>query len=522
MGKIFKTFLVALPVVCILAYFYGGRALKLINIGKSDKNSHVHSSYSIQNALKEENVVSVAIIGSGPAGLSAALYVARAGMKAFVFAGPMPCGQLTQTTYIENWPGSEKIMGPELMNDMKKQVVSFGATIIHDTVTNIDFSKWPFSLKTEEGRSFKAMSIILATGATPKTLGIPGEQEFFGKGVTTCAVCDAFFFKNKEVVIAGGGDSAAEMVFELAPYVKKVTMLVRKGSMKAAAAIQKRVFECPNAVVEYHKDLVAIYGSAKECQTHEENTCGCNSSEVCAIDVYDNETKKTERRPIDGVFLSIGHDPNNKLIKGSIDLDEHGCMVMQGRTQQSSIPGVFAAGEIQDPLYRQAIVAAGEGAKAALDAISFLYEIGFTVAIGQKLDQKFNERFSDQKVELERIDQYEELEAVFAKHKGLVLLDFYSDNCPGCIRMLPVLESIAYELGDKIKIVKTNHDDVVDQNCEKHKGSIFRYLWNHYDPAVKVRRLPSLLVFKDGKYMGMNIKIMSKNQLLEYLQPFLS
>ncbi|MCX5923322.1 MAG: FAD-dependent oxidoreductase [Candidatus Dependentiae bacterium] len=408
MGKVFKTFLVVLPVLCIVACFYGRRGSFRASVSKADQNVHAPESYSMQNALKEENVVPVAIIGSGPAGLSAALYVARAGMKAFVFAGPMPCGQLTQTTYIENWPGTEKIMGPELMNDMKKQVVSFGATIIHDTVTSIDFTKWPFSLKTEEGRCFKAMSIILATGATPKTLGIPGEQEFFGKGVTTCAVCDASFFKGKEVVISGGGDSAAEMVFELAPYVKKVTMLVRKGSMKAAAAIQKRVFECPNAVIEFHKELVAIYGSAKDCQKHEENTCGCNSPEVCAIDVYDNETKKTERRPIDGVFLSIGHDPNNKLIKGSIDLDEHGCMVMNGRTQQSSMPGVFAAGEIQDPFYRQAIVAAGEGAKAALDATSFLYDIGFTVAIGQKLDQNFSARFSDLKVELERIDQYEE------------------------------------------------------------------------------------------------------------------
>ncbi len=518
MGRVFKAILIVVPILCFVAWFKYDRILD--RGGCTEKKSNILPDHPMIEALKHENVAPVAIIGSGPAGLASALYVARAGMKAFVFAGPMPCGQLTKTTYIENWPGREKIMGPELMNDMKKQVVSFGATIIHDTITSIDFSSWPFSLKTEDGRSFKAMSIILATGATPKTLNIPGEQEFWGKGVTTCAVCDAFFFKNKEVVIAGGGDSAAEMVFELAPYVSKVTMLVRKGSMRAAVAMQKRVLECPNAVVEYHKEITAIYGTAKPCSTHEENTCGCNAPEVSAIDVYDNNTNTTERRPIDGVFLSIGHDPNNELIKGHIELDEHGCMVMKGRTQESSMPGVFAAGEIQDPSYRQAIVAAGEGAKAALDATSFLYDIGFTVEIGQKLDQKFCERFSDVKFELERIDQMDELEAVFKNNPGLVLVDFYSDNCPGCIRMIPILEAIGYELAGKVKIVKTNHDDVVNQESPKHKNSIFKRLW-WGEPAIKVRRLPSLLVFRDGKYLEMTSRIMNKQQLLEYVQKFL-
>jgi thioredoxin reductase (NADPH) len=191
----------------------------------SKKETPVH--FDLEQAIKLENVVPVAIVGSGPAGLSAALYIARAGMKAFVFGGPTPCGQLTQTTFIENWPGREKVLGVDLMNDVKHQAESFGACIINDTITSTDFSQWPFILKTEEGREFKALSVIIATGAHPKILSVPGEKKFWGKGVTTCAVCDAPFFGGKEVIVVGGGDSAAEQVFELAPYVKKVTVLIR-------------------------------------------------------------------------------------------------------------------------------------------------------------------------------------------------------------------------------------------------------------------------------------------------------
>ena len=272
---------------------------------KTEASSHDTSfkNHSIQDVVNQENVAPVVIIGSCPAGLTAALYVARAGMKAFVFAGSMPLGQLTQTTYIENWPGSEKITGPELMDDMKKQVLSFGATIIYDIVTSIDFNSWPFAIKTEEGREFKALSVIIATGATPRKLGIPGEAEYLGKGVSTCAVCDATFMKNKDVVISGGGDSAIEMVFELIPYAKSVTVLVRKGSMRAAIVGQKKIAAYPNVSIEYYKEITKVYGDGET---------------VVAIDVYDNQTKKTEKRPIDAVFLAIGHDPNNKMLDNAI------------------------------------------------------------------------------------------------------------------------------------------------------------------------------------------------------------
>lgn len=462
----------------------------------SKHDSLVHLDYSLAKAVKEENVVPAVIVGSGPAGLSAALYLARAGMKAFIFAGAMPLGQLTQTTYVENWPGRGKVMGPELMDDMKQQAQSFGAVLIHDSVTSVDFTSWPFQIKTEEGREFKALSVILATGATPRRLDIEGEQEYWGKGVTTCAVCDARFFKGKDVVIVGGGDSAVEMVFELSPYVKSVTVLVRKGSMRAAAAGQKKIELYSNASIEYHKELTKIYG---------------NGEHVEAIDVYDNEKKTTEKRAIDGVFLAVGHDPNNKILSEGIALDSHGYLLMKGRTQETSVTGVFAAGEIQDPHYKQAIVAAGEGAKAALDAASFLYDIGFNSEIGAELDKNFFEHFSDVKKELQEITTTKELEDLVIKAKGVVVLDFYSLDCPCCIQMLPHLEAVAHKLDGKVKILKTNYTLV--------KKTIYRDLALDYD--IRVAKLPSLLVFKDGKIQDINTKVMNKKQLYAYLEKFL-
>jgi len=488
MIRYIKLLLIVAPVIFWVACFKEKN-----NYAKSDKK------YAIDEVVKQENVVPVVIIGSGPAGLSAALYVSRAGMKSFVFAGPIPCGQLTQTTFVENWPGRDRVLGAALMDDIKKQVESFGALIIHDTISKINVDSWPFAIQTEEGRSFKVLSIILATGATPKILNIPGEKEYWGKGVTTCAICDAPFFKDREVVILGGGDSAAEMVFQLAPYVKKVTMLVRKDHMRAAVAMQERVATYQNACVEYHKEITHIYG---------------DDDGVVAIDVYDNKTKATTRMPTDGVFLAIGHTPNSRMVQGQVPLDDHGYVKMNGRSQESLIPGVFAAGEIQDPEYRQAIVASGEGVKAALDATSFLYSIGFNVEIGHKLDQQFFETFSDEKVELKELQRNEELYEHVINAKGLVVLDFYGTACPACVKMIPVLESIAHKLQDKIKIYKVKYDNEI-----KEYRAIFKELWKKHD--VQVKRVPALLVFKDGKFMEMTYDIMSRKELSQYLQKFL-
>lgn len=450
----------------------------------------------MQEAVKQENVVPVAIVGSGPAGLSASLYIARAGMKAFVFGGPMPCGQLTQTTYIENWPGREKVLGVDLMHDVKSQAESFGACIINDTITKVDFTQWPFVMETEEGREFKALSVILATGALPKTLSVVGEKEFWGSGVTTCAVCDAPFFKGKEVVVIGGGDSAAEMVFELSPYVKKVTLLVRKDYMRAAKAMQQRIFSYDNVHVLYNKEVKGIFGE---------------NGHVTSVDLYDNKEDKVDKFTTDGVFLAIGHKPNAQVFRENLQVDQHGYITMQGRSQQTSVNGVFAAGEVQDPAYRQAAVAAGEGVKAALDAASFLYSLGFNGKIGKKLEDNFFETFSDERLEIQEISTLKEFEKYVINKKGLVVLDFYATTCPGCIQMLPSLESVAHRLHDKVSIIKCNIMESYDILSELR-----------YNRGQRVGKVPAIFVFRDGKYLGRSHDLMSRKELFAFISKYMN
>ncbi|MBP6869786.1 FAD-dependent oxidoreductase [Candidatus Babeliales bacterium] len=482
-ARVFYVLPIVVAFICLSGCFF-----------KKNEQSPVH--FDLSQALKFENVVPVAIIGSGPAGLSAALYIARAGMKAFVFGGPTPCGQLTQTTYIENWPGREKVLGIDLMNDVKHQAEFFGACIINDTVTFADFSSWPFVIKTEEGREFKALSVILATGAHPKQLSIPGEKKYWGKGVTTCAVCDAPFFVGKHVIIVGGGDSAAEQVFELAPYVKKVTLLVRGASMRAAKLMQQRVLAYDNVEIEYNKYLEGIYG---------------DDAGVKFVDVVDNKTGEVEKRPIDGVFLAIGHTPNTELFKKDLELDNEGYLVMEGRSQQAALrPGVFAAGEIQDKVYRQAAVASGEGIKAALDATSFLYELGFNSKVGQTLENNFFESFSDERIELQEINFLAEFNKHVIEDEGLVVIDFYSKTCPGCIRMLPALESLSFHLKDKVSILKCNVTNSIE---------ILREL--KFNRGLQVKSVPAIFIFKNGKFLARTNSVMSRKELYAFVHQYI-
>jgi thioredoxin reductase (NADPH) len=455
----------------------------------------VHLDYSLEKALAYENVAPIAIIGSGPSGLSASLYIARAGMKAFVFGGADPLGQLTKTTYIENWPGVPKILGSNVMHTLQEQAESFGACMINDIVTEIKADTWPFVIKTEEGREFRALAIILCMGASPKTLGVPGEQEYWGSGVTTCAICDAPFFKNKDVVVVGGGDSAAEEVFQLAPYVKSVTMLVRKDHLRAAPAIKKRVEAIPNAKIEYNVQIKQIYGD--------------DSGHVHAIDVLNNKTNQVEKRPIDGVFLAVGHTPNVSIVKDFLDTDELGYLVMQGRSQQTSLRGIFAAGEVQDHTYRQAGVAAGQGICAALDAINFLYDLGFNSSISAQLDEQFFEAFSDKKLALQEINTLAEFNKYIAHSKGITVLDFYGKVCPECTKLKPALEAVAFKMQDKVKMY------CADQHISKE--IIYELVGNY---KVKLVTLPTVIVFRDGQPIDTMTKAMSKTEFYNYMKQF--
>ena len=300
------------------------------------------------------------IIGSGPAGYTAAIYAARADMNPVVIQGLQPGGQLTTTTDVENYPGYPKgITGPEMMEDFKAQAERFGTDTRWGMVTNVDLSKRPFKVEIDEKSHVLAETIIIATGASAKWLGIEDEKRLNGYGVSACATCDGFFYKGKDVVVVGGGDTAAEEATYLAKLCTNVTLLVRKDKMRASKAMQKRVMNTKNLRVLFNHETKSING--------EPGTVGVES--VTAIN---NLTNEEINIPASGFFVAIGHTPNTSLFKNQLDMDENGYLIIKPGTSKTKIPGVFAAGDVADHVYRQAVTSAGTGCMAALDAERFL------------------------------------------------------------------------------------------------------------------------------------------------------
>ena len=309
---------------------------------------------------KELEVIETLIIGSGPAGYTAAIYAARADMKPVVIQGLQPGGQLTTTTDVENYPGyKDGITGPEMMEDFKAQAERFGTDTRWGMVTRVDFSKRPFKIEIDESKNVLAETVIIATGASAKWLGIEDEKRLNGYGVSACATCDGFFYKGKEVVVVGGGDTAAEEATYLAKLCTKVTLLVRKDKMRASKAMQHRVFNTDNLEVLFNHETKSINGDPKKS--------GVES--VTAINNLNNEEKNINAQ---GFFVAIGHKPNTDLFKGQLDMDENGYIKIEAGTSKTKIPGVFAAGDVADHVYRQAVTSAGTGCMAALDAERFL------------------------------------------------------------------------------------------------------------------------------------------------------
>lgn len=300
----------------------------------------------------------VIIIGSGPAGYTAALYAGRAGLNPIVIEGHEPGGQLTTTTDVENFPGfPEGIMGPELMSNMKKQVMRFGTEFLTTKVVDLNLSKRPFHVKCENGQEFLSETIIISTGASAKYLGLPNEMQLIGKGVSACATCDGFFYRGKIVHVVGGGDTALEEANFLTRFAEKVFLIHRKDSFRASKPMQDRTFKNPKIEVVWNTEVKEIL---------------FDESGVHGLKVLNNQTNQTSERKTDGFFLGIGHEPNTKFLKGQLALDEHGYIKTQGTHPDTSVEGVFACGDVQDPYYRQAISAAGSGCEAAIRAERFL------------------------------------------------------------------------------------------------------------------------------------------------------
>ena len=301
------------------------------------------------------------IIGSGPAGLTAAIYLSRAGLKNVIISGAMPGGQLTSTTDIENFPGFPKgISGFQLMEDMALQAANFGTETLNTTVTSIDFDSRPFKIHLKNNSILETRSIILSTGSTAKYLGIENEIESIGNGVSACATCDGFFYRGKEVLVIGGGDTAMEEATFLTKLASKVTLVHRRNELRASAIMQERARK--NKKIEWKLNYTPLKVITNEL------------GKVSGIELRNNETNETEVINTDGIFVAIGHKPNTDFLNGKIELDSSGYIITEGKSSKTNIPGVFAAGDIQDNKYQQAITAAGGGAIAALDAKEYLNE----------------------------------------------------------------------------------------------------------------------------------------------------
>lgn len=311
----------------------------------------------------ENNILDCVIVGSGPSGYTAAIYAARADLKPELYTGLEPGGQLTTTTEVENFPGYPNgITGPEMMMDLQKQAERFETKVHYEMITKVEFSKEVGGVhKLWAGeKEILAKTVIISTGATAKYLGLEDEKKYSGGGVSACATCDGFFYRGKDVIVVGAGDTAAEEATYLSKLCNKVTMLVRKDHFRASKAMIHKVNNTPNIEVKFNHELIAIEGE--------------NSLVERAV-VINNQTQETSKIDVHGIFIAIGHKPNTDVFVGQITLDENGYIITEGKSSKTNLPGVFAAGDVQDHIYRQAITAAGSGCMAAIDAERYLSEL---------------------------------------------------------------------------------------------------------------------------------------------------
>jgi thioredoxin reductase (NADPH) len=299
----------------------------------------------------------VIIIGSGPAGLTAALYTARANLQPLVIEGIEAGGQLMLTTLVENWPGSrDGIMGPDLMADMRAQAEKFGATLVQSQVTAVDLCRQPFKVRTEEAE-YESRTVIIATGASARLLGLPSERTLMGHGVSTCATCDGYFFRNQEIAVVGGGDTAMEEAIYLTRFASKVILVHRRDSLRASKIMQDKARSNPKIEWRLNSEVDEIRDTGR--------------AEVTSMVLRDVKTGAKTDVPVSGVFVAIGHTPNTGLFKGQLELNANGYLITHDGAK-TSLPGVFACGDVQDHVYRQAITAAGSGCMAAIDAERYL------------------------------------------------------------------------------------------------------------------------------------------------------
>lgn len=440
--------------------------------------------YDLNNAYTKKNLIPVAIIGSGPAGLSAALYTARAKIKTIIFAGHEPGGQLNHVRRIENWPGKEKIEGAVLMKELDEQAQHFGAEMIYETIKRVDFTEWPFKLISNSGKEIHALAVIIATGGLPKKLEIPGVDEYWGKGIGTCAICDAPFNKDQDVIVVGGSDAAAEVALQLAAYAKKVTVISEEKQLAACATVQDYLKDAKN--IEILTDL------------HPEKVIGDGTS-VTGLDVK-NTKGEVYIIPTKALYFVIGYKPISNIFKPYIETDENGFVIMQGRSQKTSIPGIFAAGTIEDKVYGKAGIASGNGIKAALDALAFLESIGLTPYAAKKMVAQFYVARERKTSDIKQINSEPQLKKLVTEAKKPVIIDLFAPYCPSCIHLMPEVEALAAELHNRIEFAK------IDVSKSPALAKLF-----------SISAIPSFVIFKDGNEVARTNQIDSRDALKDYI-----
>ncbi|WP_202951153.1 thioredoxin-disulfide reductase [Synechococcus sp. PCC 7336] len=459
------------------------------------------SRYEFDRIAMVENVV---VIGSGPAGYTAAIYAARANLKPFVFAGfqvgGLPGGQLMTTTDVENFPGFPGgIQGPQLMEMMQAQAERWGAEIYTEDVTEVDFSQRPFTIRSDE-REVKAHSVIIATGATAKRLGLPSEKTYWNRGISACAICDGAtpIFRDAELAAIGGGDSAAEEAVFLAKYGSHVHLLVRGDKMRASKAMQDRVLSHPKVTVHWNTEAVDAFGNGEAMQ---------------GVRVSDRQTGEERDLAVAGLFYAIGHKPNTQLFEGQIDLDEVGYVSVKPYSVATNVEGVFAAGDVQDREYRQAVTAAGTGCQAALLAERYLSEHGLIQEFHQEAGaEKYDEPASEPGDET--ADDFDlaatchrgefALRRLYHESDRLLIVKYASPHCGPCHTLKPVLDKVVDEFSGKVHYVEID--------IEAHPAIA---------EAAGVTGTPTVQFFKDKakvyEFRGVKLKKALQESIEEHL-----
>lgn len=412
--------------------------------------------------MTNPTVENVVIIGSGPAGYTAAIYAGRANLKPVVFegfqAGGLPGGQLMTTTEVENFPGFPSgISGPELMDKMKAQAERWGAELYTEDVTQVDLSQRPFTVRSEE-REFKTNTIIIATGATAKRLGLPSEHEFWSRGISACAICDGAtpIFHGAELAVVGGGDSAAEEAIYLTKYGSQVNLLVRGDKLRASKAMQNRVLSNPKIQVHWNTEAMDIFG---------------NENHMDGVKLRNIKTGEESKLHVKGLFYAIGHNPNTSLFKGQLELDDVGYVVTKHGSPETSVEGVFAAGDVQDHEYRQAITAAGSGCTAAMLAERWLSFNGLIQEFYQKPEAPDNElepQLAEKKTEEQLAAEFDlnatrhqggyALRKLFHDSDRPLVVKYVSPGCGPCHTLKPILNKVVDEFDGKIHFVEIDID----------------------------------------------------------------